>query len=245
MSKFSGAILAAGRGERLRDASNGVPKPLVELGGETLLARQARLLFEAGAYPVIAIVNSETARLIDEQRVKLPHELQLTVRDTLNSMETMLTLREHLTPGWFAAATVDAVVEPGEFKMFFERAAEVAACAGTAQFDGALGVVKWRGDKRPLFTQLDSKGVITGLGGDETALVTAGVYFFSTRIFDFSEQARGAGLTALRMFLGYLIGNGMRFAAIRLENVVDVDEAADLKQARALLKHTSDVSRPA
>lgn len=245
MNKFSGAILAAGRGERLRDVSNDVPKPLVDLGGETLLARQAGLLLEAGANPLVAIVNSETASLIEQRRVKLPRELQLIVRDTPNSMESMLTLGERLAPGWFAATTVDAIVRPDEFNSFVQRAAEIAESTGPERFDGALGIVKWRGDKRPLFAQVDSGSVITGLGGDETEFVTAGLYFLSTRIFNFSERARGAGLAALRMFLGYLIENGMRFAALRLENAVDVDEAADLKHARELLTRTSGVSRPA
>lgn len=34
--RLSGAIIAAGKGERLRDAAGGVPKPLVRLGDETL-----------------------------------------------------------------------------------------------------------------------------------------------------------------------------------------------------------------
>src|SRR5271170_3700980 len=61
ISGLSGAILAAGRGERLRDASGGIPKPLVELGGEALLVRQSRALAALGVSPVHAIINSETA----------------------------------------------------------------------------------------------------------------------------------------------------------------------------------------
>ncbi|MDB5107481.1 MAG: Nucleotidyl transferase, partial [Candidatus Binatus sp.] len=58
--KLLGAIIAAGRGERLRDAVADLPKPLVELGGEPMLARQARAMLGVGASPIVAVINSET-----------------------------------------------------------------------------------------------------------------------------------------------------------------------------------------
>ncbi len=63
-------IIAAGRGERLRGAVNDLPKPLVELGGETMLVRQARMLHRAGAETVVALVNSETAGLLAARAVR-------------------------------------------------------------------------------------------------------------------------------------------------------------------------------
>jgi len=65
--------------------------------------------------------------------------------------------------------------------------------------------------------------------------VTAGIYLFSTRIFAFGDKARSAGLDALRRYLALLIGEGMRIAGIELTGVIDVDEAADLDAARALV----------
>ena len=48
---FRGAIIAAGRGERLRGAVDDYRPPLVELGGETMLVRQARMLHQVGQTP--------------------------------------------------------------------------------------------------------------------------------------------------------------------------------------------------
>ncbi len=85
VSKLQGAIIAAGRGERLRNSTGAdLPKPLVGLGGETMLARQAGALMAAGANSVIAIVNSETARMADEMKLAIPRGLKLVVRDTMS-----------------------------------------------------------------------------------------------------------------------------------------------------------------
>lgn len=233
--QLSGVIIAAGRGERLRPAAGGVPKPLVELAGETLLARQARALAALGASPVHAIINSETAALIRQRRLAVPSDLQILVRDTANSMESLLALGELVASGRFLMTTVDALIAPVEFARFLTCALEITNPALPDALDGALGVVRWRGDRHPLFAEVAADGVISRLGGPETALVTAGAYLFSTRIFALAATARSAGLDALRRYLAMLIDKGMRLAAIELTGVIDIDEAADLDAARALV----------
>src|SRR4029077_4843325 len=104
-----------------------LPKPLVELGGETMLARQAGALMAAGANSVIAVINSETARRADEMKLAIPPGLRLIVRDTANSMETMLALGELLEPGWFLASTVDAVIPQIELTRFVNESAKKIA----------------------------------------------------------------------------------------------------------------------
>jgi choline kinase len=302
---LSGAIIAAGRGERLRDAVHGVPKPLVEIGGETLLVRQARAIASVGAAPVHVVVNTETAGMLHDRRVAsdrelaqdecerarddapaengnehahdrivarnrgithnsnsardrelaedegraqgkseraddrgfaLPPEVKLYVRDTPNSMESLLTLGEHIAPGRFLMTTVDAILSRSELERFAKLAIELTDSRNPDALDGALGVVRWRGDKRPLFAKV-ADGVILALGDGEAPQVTAGLYLFSTRIFELAEEARAAGLDAMRQYLALLIRRGMRFAAIDLNDVIDVDEAADLDAARALVSN--------
>jgi NDP-sugar pyrophosphorylase family protein len=257
---LSGAIIAAGRGERLRDAVRGVPKPLVEIGGETLLVRQARAIASVGASPVHVVVNSETAGMLHDRgiardgeheqargsehdrsstharRFALSPEVKLYVRDTPNSMESLLMLGEHIAPGRFLMTTVDAILSRSELARFAKHAIELTDPRNPDALDGALGVVRWRGDKRPLFAKV-ADGVILALGDGEAPQVTAGLYLFSTRIFELAEEARAAGLDAMRQYLALLIRRGMRFAAIDLNDVIDVDEAADLDAARALVSN--------
>ena len=228
---FQGAIIAAGRGERLR-ASSGVelPKPLVEIGGISLLARQAGAMVSSGAREVLAVVNSETASLA--RGISFPRQLRMIVRDTESSMESLLVLGEGLSAGHFLLATVDAMVPDPEFRRFVTQA---QAATVAMSVDGVLAVAKWRGDRRPLFAEVTQAGLIASLGQRETSLVTAGLYWLPTTIFRWSAPARERKLAALRAFLQMLLEEKIRLAAIEVEGAIDIDEAADLEAARRML----------
>jgi choline kinase len=239
VTKLQGAIIAAGRGERLRlSTREDIPKPLVKLGGEAMLSRQARALLDAGASSVVAVINSETARVGKEMSLDTPTALRLVVRDTANSMETMLALGEVLEPGWFIASTVDAVIPQIELVRFVNESREKIEARREKNLAGVLAVARWRGEDKPLFADVTENGLILGLGNRQTSMVTAGLYFLSTRVFDFAADARRAGLDALRRFLALLIERGMRLHAIEIDGSIDVDEASDLDAARRAIRKT-------
>jgi len=234
--RLSGAILAAGHGERLRAAAGGIPKPLVELYGEPLLVRQVRTMLSLGLRPVHVIVNSESARMMEERNIKFAAEVDLCVRDTANSMESLLTLGERIRSGTFALATVDAVGNRETFQHFFAKARGSMALNGPKRFDGILAVTEWRGDKHPLFVKVTADGRIAALGEPASALATAGLYVFSTRIFEYASEVRDLRLDALRQFLAFMLDKGMSFAAIGVNGVIDIDEGIDLEAARTLVR---------
>lgn len=237
VTKLQGAIIAAGRGERLRISTGAdLPKPLVGLGGETMLVRQAGALMAAGANSVIAVINSETARRADEMKLAMPPGLRLVVRDTANSMETMLALEEFLEPGWFVASTVDAVIPQSELTRFVNEGAKKIARYDGKDIGGVLAVTRWRNEPRALFADVTKDNLILRLGGVQTRTVTAGLYFLSTRVFDFADEARRTGLDALRRFLAMLIENRIQLGAIEIDGALDVDEAPDLDAARRALR---------
>ncbi|HMD05649.1 MAG TPA: NTP transferase domain-containing protein [Candidatus Binatus sp.] len=237
VKELQGAIIAAGRGERLRASTrDDIPKPLVMLGGEAMLARQGRAMLAAGASSVVAVINSETARIAREMSLELPASTRLVIRDTANSMETMLALGEILAPGWFIASTVDAVIPQTELVRFVNESRRKIEECGDKSLAGVLAVTKWRGEAKPLFTDVSSNGLILALGNRQTSMVTAGLYLLSTRVFDFAADARRAGLDALRRFLALIIERGMRLDAIEIEGSIDVDEAEDLDAARLAIR---------
>ncbi len=234
---LQGAIIAAGRGERLRNSTrDDIPKPLVKLGGEAMLLRQGRALIEAGASSVVAVINSETARVASEMALEIPPSVHLVVRDTANSMETMLALGDVLEPGWFIAATVDAVIPQAELARFVNESRRKIEDCGEKKLAGVLAVTRWRGEAKPLFADVTENGLILRLGNRQTSMVTAGLYFLSTRVFDCAADARRAGLDALRRFLALIVERGMQLDAIEIEGSIDVDEASDLDAARIAIR---------
>jgi NDP-sugar pyrophosphorylase family protein len=237
VKELQGAIIAAGRGERLRNSTrDDIPKPLVKLGGEAMLLRQARALLEAGASSVVAVINSETARIAGEMALEVPPSVRLVVRDTANSMETMLALGDVLEPGWFVAATVDAVIPQPELARFVNESRRKIEQSRHKNLAGVLAVTRWRGEAKPLFADITEDGLILRLGNRQTSTVTAGLYFLSSRVFDYAADARRAGLDALRRFLALIIERGMRLDAIEIEGSIDVDEASDLDAARIAIR---------
>ena len=234
VARFQGAIIAAGHGERLRAGGESLPKPLVDLGGEPLLLRQARALVECGADGVLVVINSETARLAEAAAIEFPPSMKVSVRDTRNSMETLFALGERLGPGYFLLTTVDAVMVSGELERFAQDASTMIE--SDSELAGVLAVTPWRGDRRPLFVSIGDDGSIKAFGDARASLVTAGAYFFSTRIFDLSARAREAGCGALREFLAHLVAQGLRLNTIEVAETIDIDEAADLAAARAMLE---------
>ena len=239
VTRLQGAIIAAGRGERLRKSTReDIPKPLVMVGGQPMISRQARALLDAGASSVVAIINSETARVGEELLLDLPPSTRLVVRDTANSMETMLALGEVLEPGWFIASTVDAVIPQIELARFVNESQKKIEERREEKLAGVLAVSRWRGEPKPLFADVTSDGLILQLGNRQTSNVTAGLYLLSTGIFAHAAEARRAGLDALRRFLALLIERGMRLDAIEIEGAIDVDEGADLDAARRAVRKT-------
>lgn len=68
MSRVAGLLLAAGEGSRL-----GRPKAVVELDGERLVDRGARLLREGGCEPVVVVLGAALVEVPGASVVRNPH----------------------------------------------------------------------------------------------------------------------------------------------------------------------------
>src|SRR5260370_13593355 len=124
--------------------------------------------------------------------LEFPPSLRLVVRDTANSMETMLALGDVLEPGWFIASTVDAVIPQAELASFVNASRKKIEECRDKNLAGVLAVTRWRGEARPLYADVTENGLIQRLGEGQTSTVTAGIYLLSTGNFYFYSPTRRA-----------------------------------------------------
>ncbi|HSP45061.1 MAG TPA: NTP transferase domain-containing protein, partial [Chthoniobacterales bacterium] len=89
-------ILAAGRGERLRKGNHNL-KPLVKVGGKTLIDRVLKSMAEAGAAEVVVIFNEDSRVVRDHvMKTEWPFALHWMIETTPSSMHSFLRLVETL-----------------------------------------------------------------------------------------------------------------------------------------------------
>lgn len=225
-------IIAAGLGERFRAAGITTPKPLIEVGGRTLLARAIDAAADAGAREIALIINAEYAEVAEYAgRERWPVPVRLTVRTTPSSMESLFTLEPHLADSPFLLLTVDAIFAPGTLGAL----AEAGHAAGPA---GTLAITTFVDDEKPLRAALDREQRIVALGDAAAASswVTSGMYFFYPVVFAHVAEARRRGLGALRHFLALLLAKGCRLGGFAVGKSVDVDRPEDVAVAERFLR---------
>ena len=230
-------VLAAGRGERIRGQSN-LLKPLIKVGGQTLIEHVLNAMSEAGASEVVVIINEDSLAVRDHVIARAwPFALRWIVETTPTSMHSFLRLIETLAAerneGPFLVSTVDTVAGAQTFARFIAEARRNEQAAVT------LALTSPGNDEKPLLVRLAPAGSRIIALGDAAApsdYATAGVYAVRASILREAEAARRDGIDALRTFLGRLLDRGYQLAGIPIAESVDVDRPADVETAEAFLR---------
>jgi len=225
-------IIAAGLGERFRRAGIATPKPLVLVGGKTLLERAIEAAADAGAEEIALIVNAEwpeVARYVAEHAWPVP--VDTTVRTTPSSMESFFTLEPRLRDSPFLLTTVDAITAKGAL-------GDLARAGLAAGPVGTLAVTTLVDDEKPLWVRLGDDRTIRALGPTAagSGWVTSGAYFFFPDVYHHVSEARRRALGALREFLALLLERGERLHGFAAGDSVDVDRPEDVAAAERLLR---------
>lgn len=227
------AIIAAGKGERMTQGGIDTPKPLVRLAGEPLIARTIRAAANAGAASIACIVNDLHPAVSQYLKtVPWPVPLELVIKTTSSSMESLFHLSHLLCEESFLMLTVDAVFAIQTLSEF------LAGARAIPEARGVLALTRFVDDEKPLWAKVDKRYQISALGNDAvpTPYVTAGFYYFHPDIFSTIESARSAKLSALRQFLGFLLAKKYPIFGVPISKTIDVDRPEDLQTAAAFLR---------
>jgi NDP-sugar pyrophosphorylase family protein len=227
-------IIAAGTGERLARGGVHPPKPLVPLRGEPMIARLIRAAGRLKAESVACIVNDldfSVSRYLRSRSWPLP--LELVVRTTPNSMESLLALAPLLKGSPFLLSTVDAVFPFDALETLLEAGRTMAGAGG-----GVLALTTNLDDEKPLWTSIDAHHRIIAMGENaagSTPYATAGFYYFDPAIFSLAQMARARKLDALRRFLALLLESGYPLYGLPVSRTIDVDYPEDIAKAEDYL----------
>jgi NDP-sugar pyrophosphorylase family protein len=234
--RIKGGILAAGRGERLRDS--GTLKPLITIAERPLIAHVLDGFADLGATDVTIIINQESGAVRDATAEReWPFALRWMAETTPSSMHSFLRLIEALAAdgsgGPFVLSTVDTILPPHAFATFCSNA------LNNSENDVTLAINQPAEDDNPLWVRCDERGRVIAIGEDaatDATGATAGIYIVNSVVLREAETARRDALMSLRSFLGRLFVRGYHIGALPIANSIDVDRVADIIAAEKLLQ---------
>lgn len=224
MTISAGAVIAAGQGTRL--SGLGVPKPLVTVAGEPLIAHALGNLAAAGIESAVVIFNGEEEDCASYVRERFPRLVRrIIVKTTASSLESFREVLAAAPPGRLLVSTVDAYMTQPDFLAFVRDAERLPEDVTV------VAVTPFVADETPLWVTTRKDGRVARIGGDSGDTVTAGLYLLSARARSLTPPE---SLPRLRDFLAWLCASGEPVASVSIAKVVDVDRPEDLEMAREL-----------
>lgn len=229
-----GGIVAAGDGSRFLEAGLATPKPLIQVGGQSLIERTLRSFMDGGIDECAFIVNEAMAQVVDAvMALRLPMNLRPLVKTTKSSMHSLYELGRLIGDEPFVLGTVDSVIRPSESRAFITRFQ-----GGSQDLDLLLSYTDFVDDEKPLRIAVHPDQRVLALGDDakDSPFVTVGLYGITPSVLPLLEDTMALGMKKLRNFLGAVLKGGARVKGFRLSKAIDVDRPHDLEVAEAFLK---------
>ncbi|HOX80759.1 MAG TPA: NTP transferase domain-containing protein [Bacteroidales bacterium] len=227
------AIIAAGEGSRLRKEGLYIPKPMIEIGGMTLIDR---LIDRAKRYEfstACIIVNDIYPELANWFRDKdYGIFIQLIVKSTPGSMHSFYELSQFLRDDDFILTTVDPIYTDESFRYFLEF------IDTHPHADGIMAATNYVDDEKPLWIICNNRMQIVEFSDTqkESSLVSAGFYYFKPLVINFLEKAMQQGMFRMRDIQRFLLKQGCSLIACNVGKVIDIDHTSDILQAELMLK---------
>ncbi len=234
-------VLVAGIGERLHPLTLHRPKALVEVGGESMLARSVRMLIAHGVEEIVLATGFEEGAVREAMRgvpVPVSYCPNPLFRSTQNGM-SLLGCEEAVAGRSFYKLDGDLLFQPEVLRRLDAAGGQLAVAVDRGVVLGAEEMkVQLRGDGRAIGAF--GKGLELAscqgesIGVERVSGVAVSLLFHGLR------EAREAGETHLYYedVYGRLIGRGLEAEAVDVSDLVwtEVDTAEDLARADAMAR---------
>lgn len=231
------AIIAAGEGSRLAHEGVPVPKPLVRLGGETMIDRLIRIFTRQGASEIVVIVNERREevvshmRQIQQERAASRCPLRLVVKNTPSSMHSFFEISPYLEGEPFCLTTVDTIFKETDFADYIHQ-------FQTTDYDGMMAVTDFIDDEKPLYVGTDADMNITGFFDDDQGcrFISGGIYCLHPVALKTLRRCVAEGQSRMRNFQRALVADQLHLHACAFSKILDVDHSDDIPKAEAFLQ---------
>lgn len=237
------AIIAAGEGSRLMQEGVGIPKPLVEIQGLSMIGRLLEIFARCGAERIVVCVNEfmtevrtflENFQFNDIRGLQRP-ELIIKVKTTPSSMHTMAEISSEMRGhGRWIATTVDTIFREADFRKYVD-----AWNDAPESVDVMLAVTDFVDDEKPLWVEVAPDSLrICGFLDDaphNARFVSGGIYGLSDPAIHVLEECIRKGISRMRNYQRALVGEGLDVEAYNMGKIIDVDHALDIAVANAFL----------
>ena len=230
-------IIAAGEGSRLAQEGVALPKPLVRLNGQPMIGRLIDIFINAGAERICIITNEHMADVADFVRrlsPSLPVPVELVVKTTPSSMHSFYEIGTRLAPyGRFIVTTVDTIFREDDFARYVDAYRDAPE-----DTDGMMAVTDFIDDEKPLYVETAPDETITAFldaPAPGIKYISAGIYGLGPKAVGVLDSCLEKGVQRMRNYQRALVDAGLLLRAFPLGKVIDVDHAADIPKAEALL----------
>src|SRR3989344_578273 len=226
-------LLAAGDGRRLQQVLKGNPKPLLKVGGKSLLEHQLRNLQILGVNSLIVVTKPSFKNQIKRVVTSYPLRCKIIVKNTKNGFESLLLSSKELKGKKFVLLTIDSIYKPGDLKKF-----RIKLSNNQKAESFLVGVTSLNQDTKPTFVLLDDNEKIVNIGRtyNTSSLITAGIYICPSDFFTYVEQAKKTGINSLSEYLDFYVTHSKHGNLYLFAKTVDVDTPKDINLAEDLLR---------
>jgi NDP-sugar pyrophosphorylase family protein len=226
---FRAGILGAGLGSRLR--SRATAKPLVQVGGQSLLGHLVSGLRANDIPEIYCALREELLSPEDHSRLPAAPGLQYLFVNTESSLHTLGALVDAMgsSSGPVLFSMADTVLKRSDLKAFTNF------CRGLKKNECAVLVTTFVQDEKPLWVHLDRKGNAVKFSSDPAQHITSGMYFLSPQAMEIAHELILSGAQKMRNFLAALAQRGIPIKTFVVSKTIDVDHPSDLDEAAEFL----------
>jgi NDP-sugar pyrophosphorylase family protein len=229
------AVIAAGKGCRLRQEGVVVPKPSVVLNGVSLIDRLLDVFCRNGAESISIILNEAMVSVREHLGTSVGEGVPIhwIIQSTPSSLHSFYELSRFLRGGKFCLTTVDTVFQPDVFASF------VRAFEHDTENDGLLAVTDYIDDEKPLYVSVDeATGRIRDFYDEpkeNDPYISGGIYGLTPPTLRTLDRCIEQNVAHLRNYQRQLIADGFKLKAYPFGKIIDIDHVKDIKMAEKWL----------